>query len=59
EKIRAGADLVQLYTGMIYAGPSLPGRIVAGMARFVEREGLSSLRELRDSRLDHWAVKAY
>ena len=25
EKIRAGADLVQLYTGMIYGGPSLPG----------------------------------
>ena len=25
EKIRAGADLVQLYTGMIYAGPALPG----------------------------------
>ena len=28
EKIRAGADLVQLYTGMIYAGPALPGRIL-------------------------------
>ena len=26
EKIRAGADLVQLYTGMIYAGPALPGQ---------------------------------
>ncbi len=25
EKIRAGADLVQLYTCMIYAGPSLAG----------------------------------
>jgi dihydroorotate dehydrogenase len=25
EKIRAGADLVQLYSGMVYAGPSLPG----------------------------------
>ncbi|TGQ64935.1 MAG: quinone-dependent dihydroorotate dehydrogenase [Mesorhizobium sp.] len=57
EKIRAGADLVQLYTGMIYAGPALPGRIVAGMARFAETEQLKSIRELRDSRLDQWASK--
>ncbi len=33
EKIRAGADLVQLYTGMIYGGPGLPSRILAGMQR--------------------------
>ncbi|TIT17985.1 MAG: dihydroorotate dehydrogenase (quinone), partial [Mesorhizobium sp.] len=57
EKIRAGADLVQLYTGMIYAGPSLPGRIIAGMARFAAKEGLTSLRDLRDSSLDRWASK--
>ncbi|TPO11286.1 quinone-dependent dihydroorotate dehydrogenase [Mesorhizobium sp. B1-1-5] len=57
EKIRAGADLVQLYTGMIYAGPALPGRIIAGMARFVERERLGSIRDLRDSACDRWASK--
>ncbi|TIT96171.1 MAG: dihydroorotate dehydrogenase (quinone), partial [Mesorhizobium sp.] len=59
EKIRAGADLVQLYTGMIYAGQTLAGRIVAGMVRFAEKERLTSLRDLRDSRLDHWAVKTH
>ncbi|MBZ9732174.1 quinone-dependent dihydroorotate dehydrogenase [Mesorhizobium sp. CA18] len=57
EKIRAGADLVQLYTGMIYAGPALPGRIVAGMARFMERERLGSIRDLRDSACERWASK--
>jgi dihydroorotate dehydrogenase len=57
EKVRAGADLVQLYTGMIYAGPSLPGRILGGMVRFVEKERLKSVRDLRDSRLDFWASK--
>ncbi|TIS02486.1 MAG: dihydroorotate dehydrogenase (quinone), partial [Mesorhizobium sp.] len=57
EKIRAGADLVQLYTGMIYAGPALPGRIVAGMARFVERERLGSIQDLRDSACERWASK--
>ncbi len=55
EKIRAGADLVQLYTGMIYAGPGLPGRIVEGMASYAEREGLRSIAEIRDSAVDRWA----
>jgi dihydroorotate dehydrogenase len=58
EKIRAGADLVQLYTGMIYAGPTLPGRIVRDMLRFAEHERLSSISSLRDSRLDYWASRA-
>ncbi|TIQ46205.1 MAG: dihydroorotate dehydrogenase (quinone), partial [Mesorhizobium sp.] len=57
EKIRAGADLVQLYTGMIYAGPALPGRILAGMARFADMQRLKSLRELRDTSLGQWASK--
>ena len=58
EKIRAGADLVQLYTSMIYAGPSLPGRIVRGMARFAEAQGVASLRDIRDTRLAHWADRS-
>jgi dihydroorotate dehydrogenase len=57
EKIRAGADLVQLYTGMIYAGPSLPGRIVSGLSTFLDREGLSSLSSIRDTRVAHWAAR--
>jgi dihydroorotate dehydrogenase len=55
EKIRAGADLVQLYTGMVYAGPSLPGRIVGGLAAHCAREGLASIGELRDSGIERWA----
>lgn len=57
EKIRAGADLVQLYTGMIYAGPSLPGRIVRGLSEIVARAGVLSIRALRDTRLAAWADK--
>ena len=33
QKMAAGADLVQLYTGMVYEGPGLPARIVAELAR--------------------------
>jgi dihydroorotate dehydrogenase len=57
EKIRAGADLVQLYTGMIYAGPALPGRIVRGLSQFADREGLKSIAELRGSATDKWAAR--
>lgn len=32
ERLAAGADLVQLYTGMIYGGPAAPKRILRGLA---------------------------
>ncbi|MEX0956992.1 MAG: quinone-dependent dihydroorotate dehydrogenase [Rhizobiaceae bacterium] len=57
EKIRAGADLVQLYTGMIYAGPGLPARIVAGMSRFAADNGLKLIADLRDSEVGRWAAR--
>ena len=56
EKIRAGADLVQLYTGMIFGGPGLPGEIIVGLARLARREGVGRLAELRDSATERWAA---
>jgi dihydroorotate dehydrogenase len=29
-QLRAGADLVQIYTGLVYEGPGLPGRLLRG-----------------------------
>lgn len=55
EKIRAGADLVQLYTGMIYEGPGLAGRIVRGLDTYAKQQGLKSIAEIRDAHLDRWA----
>jgi dihydroorotate dehydrogenase len=55
DKIKAGADLVQLYTGMIYAGPALPGRIVAGIAAECSKQRIDNMRELRDSSVEEWA----
>ena len=34
-KIEAGADLVQIYTGLIYKGPALVGEVAAGLKRSV------------------------
>ncbi|MET3613731.1 dihydroorotate dehydrogenase [Rhizobium aquaticum] len=55
EKIRAGADLVQLYSCMVYEGPELASRIVKGLSGLCDREKLGSIRDLRDSRVAHWA----
>ncbi|CAN7156471.1 quinone-dependent dihydroorotate dehydrogenase [Agrobacterium tumefaciens] len=55
EKVRAGADLVQLYSCMVYEGPGLPSAIVKGLSKLVAREGVQSIRDLRDSAVDRWA----
>jgi dihydroorotate dehydrogenase len=55
EKIRAGADLIQLYSAMVYEGPGLPARIVRGLSTFCDRERLTSIRDIRDTRLNYWA----
>jgi dihydroorotate dehydrogenase len=44
-RIRAGASLIQIYTGMIYEGPFLPRRIVHGLLRILTRESIGHLRE--------------
>ena len=46
KKIRLGASLVQLITGMIYEGPQLIGEINKGLARFLKRDGFSSISEV-------------
>jgi dihydroorotate dehydrogenase len=45
EKIVSGASLIQLYTGFIYEGPTLPKRIVAGLQERLTRRGLKKLSE--------------
>ncbi|HXI87387.1 MAG TPA: quinone-dependent dihydroorotate dehydrogenase [Parvularculaceae bacterium] len=45
KKILAGASLVQLYTALVYQGPSLAARIVKELPAFLDAEGFSSLSE--------------
>lgn len=42
-KILAGASLVQLYTGLIFAGPGLVPRIKSGFAGLLRRDGFASI----------------
>jgi dihydroorotate dehydrogenase len=44
-KIRAGAAVVQLYTALIYEGPSLVGRIKADLAARLTADGFTSVAQ--------------
>jgi len=46
EKLRAGAWLVQVYTGLVYAGPGLLRQINEGLLEACEREGVTTVSEL-------------
>jgi len=45
EMIRAGASLVQLYTGFIYRGPLVAREICAGLRLRMKREGFTALHD--------------
>ena len=44
-KIRAGASVVQLYTGLVYEGPGLARDINRGLLDLLERDGFDSVEE--------------
>ncbi len=43
--IKAGASLVELYTGLIYEGPGLIARMKKELANLLRREGFRSISE--------------
>ena len=45
EKIRAGASLVQLYTGLVYEGPGLVRRIKRELLTCLTRDGFASIAD--------------
>ncbi|MBX3249083.1 MAG: quinone-dependent dihydroorotate dehydrogenase [Myxococcales bacterium] len=45
ERIRAGATLVQIYTGFVYEGPTLPARLHEGLAELARREGFARVQD--------------
>ena len=55
QKIAAGADLVQLYTGLVYQGPGLPAEILAGLSRILDRRGFRSIAEAVGCERERWA----
>jgi len=45
EKITAGASLVQLYTGLVYEGPSIAKAVVKGLRQRLDEAGLRELKQ--------------
>ncbi len=45
KRVRAGASLVQVYTGLVYEGPGLIGQIHRGLVRLLDRDGLATLAD--------------
>ncbi|WP_273756895.1 quinone-dependent dihydroorotate dehydrogenase [Bartonella sp. MM73XJBT] len=58
EKVKAGADLVQLYTGMVYEGPSLVVNILKEILQFMQQDGVDSIKAYRDQSVEDWAKRA-
>ncbi|MBI1300167.1 MAG: quinone-dependent dihydroorotate dehydrogenase [Alphaproteobacteria bacterium] len=45
EKIKAGASLVQLYTGMIYQGPNIANNINNGLPKLLKNDGFNTIKD--------------
>ncbi len=45
QRIRAGASVVQIYTAMVYEGPSLGARIAEGLAIRLAKDGFASVAD--------------
>jgi dihydroorotate dehydrogenase len=56
-KIEAGASLIQLYTGLVFEGPDLIGRIKSKLVSAMESENCETLEPLVGRRAGEWATR--
>ncbi len=52
DKIKAGASLIQIYTGLIYQGPSLVYRIHQGLIELLKSDGYSHISQAIGAQVD-------
>lgn len=45
ERVRAGASLIQIYSAMVFRGPSLGSEIASGIGKLMKREGFTRLAD--------------
>ncbi len=55
-KIAAGADFVQVYSGMIFGGTGLPAAINADLALRLDKAGLARIADLVGRDVEKWAA---
>ncbi|MGH6864749.1 MAG: quinone-dependent dihydroorotate dehydrogenase [Methyloceanibacter sp.] len=56
-KVEAGATLIQLYTGLVFEGPGLIGRIKQALVQAMEASGIDRLSGLTGRRAGEWAER--
>ena len=56
QKIINGASLVQLYTGMIYQGPSIVSKISQELINILDKEGVKNISDAVGSKNWSWLV---
>lgn len=57
EKLRAGADLVQLYSGFVYGGPATAPRVLRELLTRMDRDGVRDVTEVTGTGVDEWAAR--
>lgn len=57
-KLRAGANLIQLYSGLVYGGLGLIEDIMTALGAELDRSGLDTLSKLTSLDADQWAQKS-
>ena len=57
QKIEAGASLVQLYTGLIYGGPGLPGKILKGLSTRLKQGNIRTIMDVIGQDSERWAAR--
>jgi len=57
EKMAAGASLIQLYSALVYQGPTLIQLICDGLAQRLEREGLGFINAIVGTKAHDWAQR--
>jgi dihydroorotate dehydrogenase len=56
-KIEAGATLLQLYTGLIFEGPGLLGRIKRALVLYADYKNLARIGDATGRRAEEWASR--
>jgi dihydroorotate dehydrogenase len=57
-KIEAGASLLQLYTGLVFEGPSLLARLKQELVAYVARQGCARIADAVGRGAAAWAAKS-
>lgn len=57
QKIVAGANLVQVYTGLVYKGPALLREILGGLDTHLSRQGMKQIGDAVGTGTSDWAAR--